>query len=130
MTVAPRPGLDAAILDGVALLCELALVVVLAGAGWALGGPLAVKIALAVIMPAITIGIWGRWLAPRAAHRLAQPHRVLLQWVIFLAMAAITVAVGLPWVGLGLAVVGGFIFGLIALQEGRPRAQGAWSPRP
>ncbi|WP_462202761.1 DUF2568 domain-containing protein [Frankia sp. CcWB3] len=42
---------------------------------------------LAGLLPLLTAGIWGRWLAPRAARRLGQPSRLAVKLALFVATA-------------------------------------------
>nr|WP_277818528.1 YrdB family protein [Cellulosimicrobium arenosum] len=99
-----------------AFACEVALVVLLGVAGWRLGTAtgLAVPlgVALALALPAATIVVWGRWLAPRAAHRLSQPWRLDVQVAVFAAGGLVVALTGLVWWGVGLAVVGPTAFAL------------------
>jgi len=105
--------------DVLAFACEVALVALLAVAGWRLGsatGAAALGVALAAVLPAAAVVAWGRWLAPRAARRLAQPWRLDGQVALFVAGGLVVAASGLVWWGVGLALVGTTSF---ALARGR-----------
>ena len=78
--------------DLLAFGCELAMLVLLAFAGWGLGNGGLMGIALAVLYPALVIVIWSFWVAPKAARRLADPWRLLVQVALF---GATGVALGL-----------------------------------
>jgi hypothetical protein len=102
--------------DVLAFLCELALLALLAVAGWrlgastALGTPLAVVLALA--LPGVVVMVWGRWLARTAERRLPQPWRLDVQIALFVAAGLLIAGVGLVWWGVGLALVGTTAFAL------------------
>jgi hypothetical protein len=116
----PRPPERVRPTDALAFLCEITLVVLLAVVGWRLGaptglaGPLPVLlgVVLALALPAAAIAVWGRWLAPRAAHRLPQPWRLDVQVALFVAAGLAVAGVGLVWWGVGLALVGTTAFAL------------------
>ncbi|WP_251152575.1 YrdB family protein [Cellulosimicrobium sp. Marseille-Q4280] len=106
--------------DVLAFLCEIALVVLLAVAGWRLGTstglasplPVLLGVLLALALPAAAIAVWGRWLAPRAARRLSQPWRLDAHIAVFVASGLVVAAAGLVWWGVGLALVGTTAFAL------------------
>ena len=82
--------------DVAVFLGELVLLAVLVIAGARLGGSTALRIVLAVALPAVAAALWARWLAPRAAGRLANPARLAAKIAVF-AVAAVLLAVsGLP----------------------------------
>jgi hypothetical protein len=79
-------------------LSEVAALVGLAlwgfGAMWYLG----------ILVPVAGAAIWGRWMAPRSAHRLGDPQRLAAEVVFFaIAAAALAVAVS-PAVGIAYGV--------------------------
>lgn len=106
--------------DVLALLSELALVVLLAVAGWRLGTttgltaplPVLLGVLLALALPGVAVVTWGRWLAPRAPRRMSQPWRLDAQVTLFVAAGLVVAAVGLVWWGVGLALVGTTAFAL------------------
>lgn len=116
-----RPAPDRVGPAGVlAFLCELALLALLAVVGWRLGAgadisaPLrmTLSVVLAVVLPGLVVVVWGRWLAPRSAHRLSQPWRLDVQVALFVAAGLAIAGVGLVWWGVGLALVGTTAFAL------------------
>ena len=74
-----------AVLLLVRFLAELGLVAGLAWGGYHLGHRAGVVpgLVLAVLLPAVGIAIWGRWIAPRAPRRLRDPQRSLVEFVLF-----------------------------------------------
>jgi hypothetical protein len=95
------PDLKAAGLWGGALLTlrfltELATVAVLAVAGALAGTGLAGRIVLAIVGPALFAVLWGLVIGPRAARRLGDPVRLLVEMVIFIASAVVLGLVGYP----------------------------------
>ncbi|MDP9116063.1 MAG: YrdB family protein [Actinomycetota bacterium] len=72
-----------------AFLCELAMLVLLAVAGWALGGGGLMSIALSVFYPALAILVWGVWMAPKSSRRLEHPWRLVAQIALFLGVGAL-----------------------------------------
>ena len=49
---------------------ELALLAALAWGGWHLSDSTPISLLAAVLMPVLAAVVWGRWVAPRAGHRL------------------------------------------------------------
>jgi hypothetical protein len=95
-----------------AFVLELALLAAAVAVGLLLPGPLAVRILLAVLLPALVIATWAVILAPRSPRRLPAPRRVLVQTVLFaLAVAALAVLGQVVWAVL-LAVLVGVRIGL------------------
>lgn len=62
-------------------------------------------VALAVIAPAAMIGVWGRFAAPRSAHRLAAPARIPLELALFAFAAVAGYAAGAVILALTFAVL-------------------------
>jgi hypothetical protein len=81
-------------------LTELATLAALAVAGARADTALAGRIVLAVLGPVLVAVIWGLAIGPRAARRPADPWRLMIEIVIFVASA---VALGL--VGYGVVAV-------------------------
>jgi Protein of unknown function (DUF2568) len=95
------PGLNATL----AFLLEIALLVAAVAIGLLLPAPLAVRIVLAVVLPAIVVVVWALTVAPRARARLAPAPRLLVQTVLFaLAVAGLAVLGQVAW-ALALAVL-------------------------
>ncbi|MFC8921121.1 DUF2568 domain-containing protein [Cellulosimicrobium sp. NPDC057127] len=117
---ATRPPQRVRAVDVVAFGCEVALLVLVAVAGWRVGAgtdapaplPTVLGVALAVALPAAVVVVWARWLAPTAAHRLPQPRRLDVQVVLFVTAGLTVAGVGLVWWGVGLALVGTTAFAL------------------
>jgi hypothetical protein len=65
--------------------CELAAVAAVAWWGWPW---------LGLVAAAVVVGLWGAFVAPKAARRLRDPARLLLELAIFAAATASLVAVG------------------------------------
>jgi hypothetical protein len=60
-----------------------------------------------VLPPLAAAAIWGRWMAPRSQHRLADPARLVAELAFFGAAAAAFAAVGAPVIAAVYAVVAG-----------------------
>ncbi|WP_329108514.1 YrdB family protein [Micromonospora sp. NBC_01699] len=87
-------------------LLELCALVALAYGGWLAGGPqLWQRLLLAVLFPVAAALIWGRWVAPRSDRKLADPARLIPEWVVFGGATAVLVASGHPYLGAALAVL-------------------------
>jgi hypothetical protein len=80
------------VLLGIRFLAEIAMLGALAWGGWHLvDGPLALL--PAVLIPVVAALVWGRWVAPRSAHRLPDPGRAGVELVLFmLAFVLVTQA--------------------------------------
>ena len=84
-----------------AFVVELAMLVLLALAGWRLGGNAAVSVLLAVVLVAVAVVVWGRWLAPRTSRRLPRTPRLAAKALLFAATGVLAAGSGL----VGAAVV-------------------------
>jgi hypothetical protein len=67
---------------------------------------MAVRVAVAIALPAAATAIWGRFLAPRAPRRLRGLGGLCLELVVFLAAAAAAAA--------SVSLVGGLVLGAVA----------------
>ncbi|MGE5691234.1 MAG: DUF2568 domain-containing protein [Pseudomonadota bacterium] len=77
---------------------ELVLLVALAWRGFTLDAPLLVRILVGLAAPAAAVAVWARWIAPRAAGRLADPLRFGVETVLWIAGAGALAAVaGAGW---------------------------------
>ena len=94
----------------VAFLCELAMVALLAVAGWRLGSGTATSVALAVALPAVAVAIWARWMAPASGRRLRRRPRVAAQTALFVAVGVVCVLAGLVLWGIVFTCVAGPVF--------------------
>ena len=82
---------------------ELVLLAAVGSFGFSFGG--AAGWILGIGLPAIVIAIWGIFVAPRAARRLVDPARLVLELVLFaLAMGALAAVGQWPW-GVALFIV-------------------------
>jgi len=102
----PRVGL----LGVLAFLCELAMIALLAAAGWRLGTSVTTSVALAVGLPVVAVAIWARWMAPASAHRLRRGPRVVAQTALFVAVGGVCVVAGLVVWGVAFAVAASAVF--------------------
>ncbi len=73
------------VLLAVRFLAELGLLACLGIGGWQLTDWLAGSLVLAVVLPVVAAGVWGRWIAPRAPHRLRDPGRLGVEVTLFVA---------------------------------------------
>lgn len=82
-----------AVVLGLRLLAELALLAALAWGGWHLTDSTGLSLGAAVVLPVLAALVWGRWVAPRSGHRLADPARAGVELVLFvLAFVLLTQA--------------------------------------
>jgi len=87
----------------VRFLLELCALAALAVSGWQAPGPWAVRLVLVVLLPVLAAAAWGRWVAPKAGHRLADPGRLGVELVVIGAAAVGLVLTGYPWWAVALA---------------------------
>lgn len=73
---------------------ELGMLAALGYGGWHLVGPVALSVVLALALPVAAATVWGRWIAPRAAHRLTDPAKLAVEVVLFATAAGLLVLVG------------------------------------
>jgi Protein of unknown function (DUF2568) len=92
--------------ETVAFLSELMLLGTLGVVGWRIGTGGLISIALAALFPALGALIWALWVAPRAAHRLTDPWRLITQIVLFLGAGVLAATTALVAWGVVLAAVG------------------------
>ena len=78
----------------VRFLVELATLAALAVAGASASAGLGWRIVLAIGGPGLLALIWGLVMAPRARRRLADPARLIVEIVLFLAAATALALVG------------------------------------
>jgi hypothetical protein len=96
----------------VRFLTEVALLAALAVTGAALGGKPAMQVTLGVLLPAVAVAVWGRFVAPRASRRLPDPARLSVEVALFLVSAGglalgghATLALGHGLLAIGTAVL-------------------------
>jgi hypothetical protein len=71
----------------VVFLLELVMFGALGFYGFQKGSGTTTKYALAVILPAIAVLLWGYYAAPKSSHRLPMPYLALFRGVFFLCAA-------------------------------------------
>jgi hypothetical protein len=84
--MAPAQGWEAVqvpVLLALRFLAEILLLASYAFGGWALGGSVATSLPLAVVLPLLAAAAWGRWVAPKAPHRLPDPARLGVELTLF-----------------------------------------------
>jgi hypothetical protein len=90
----------------VRFLLELAALAALAVAGWQLATSAALGLLLAVLLPLAAAAVWGRFVAPKASRRLADPARLLVEAGVFGSAVAALLLAGHPgWAATMAAVV-------------------------
>jgi Protein of unknown function (DUF2568) len=116
----PAPELSrVTVLDGLVFLDELALLVVLAISGASIDAPVPVRVALAVVFVAAAGLVWGRWLAPRAAHPLSYPRNLVAKLLVFAVAAGAFAATGHGRAAAGFFVVSAAL--LVVAERARQR---------
>jgi len=73
-------------------LLELAALTAIGYGGWHIPDPVWARALLAAAFLAIAIAIWARWVAPRAAHKLPDPARLVPEWLVFGGATAALIA--------------------------------------
>ncbi|WP_188667477.1 DUF2568 domain-containing protein [Tersicoccus solisilvae] len=81
--------------------------------------PLAWAVPVGIASLVVVVLAWGRWMAPRASHRIGRPARPLLAGGFFLLAAALLALSGLPWPGLAMGVGASALLGLERFGRGR-----------
>lgn len=77
---------------GLRFVLELCALAALAYWGFTLDQPLWIRLVAAVGAPLVAAGVWGTFVAPKAARRLTDPARFLVELLVFGGAA-----VGLWW---------------------------------
>jgi Protein of unknown function (DUF2568) len=85
-----------AVLLAVRFALELCALAALGYAGWQAPVPLWARVLVAAGLPIAAALVWGRWVAPKASHRLPDPLRLLAAWVVFGGATVALLAVGRP----------------------------------
>ena len=83
---------------------EMAALVVLARGGWQLGGPVAVRLLLAVALPTVAAVLWSLFAAPRATFP-SGAGRIAVQALVFGAAAVLLAWAASPRWGAAFAAV-------------------------
>ncbi|MFN8473068.1 MAG: YrdB family protein [Anaerolineae bacterium] len=89
----------------VRFILELCALAALAYWGFQSGDSLLMKLFLGIGAPLLAAAVWGAFIAPKAWRRLADPWRLLLELVVWLAAIAALVAAGQPTLAVVFAVV-------------------------
>ncbi len=89
---------------GVRFLLELCALAALAVWGWQVPDQIVVSVLLATAAPLLAATLWGRWVAPKAKHRLDDPARLGVELLVFGAAVIGLLGVGHPGWALALAV--------------------------
>ncbi|MEV4702624.1 YrdB family protein [Actinoplanes sp. NPDC049316] len=84
---------------------ELAALVALGYGGWHVPGPLWVRLLAAAALPAAGIAVWAQWVAPHARRPVADPLRLVPEWVVFGGATVALLATGRSWQAILLAVL-------------------------
>ncbi|MCL3818747.1 DUF2568 domain-containing protein [Aeromicrobium wangtongii] len=112
----PQKPQDVGPLDAVALICEVAMVVllVLAGHGFADGWR---GWAIGTFLAFVAVGIWAQWMSPNSARRLDNPTRVIVQIMLFVTTALYAAAGGLVWPALAFVAIASAVFIAVAIDD-------------
>jgi hypothetical protein len=84
---------------------ELCALAALAYGGWHVGGPLWLRILVAVALPLLAAVVWGRWVAPKASHPIPDPQRLIPEWLVFGGATVALAVTGHPFLAAILAVL-------------------------
>lgn len=87
-------GAEIGVLALIRFAAELGMLAALGYGGWHLVNAVALSVVLALALPLAAATVWGRWIAPRAQHRLADPGKLAVELVLFLAAAGLLVLAG------------------------------------
>jgi hypothetical protein len=88
-----------------AFVVELAAIAAVVVAALAVDAAVGVRVGLAVVAVAVFALVWGRWLAPRAGHRLAMPALLVVKAVVFAVSFGLLAVAGQPvWAAVGAIV--------------------------
>jgi len=114
--VSERPTGVQTVLLALRFLAEMGMLAALAWGGWHLVDDLAASLGLAIALPVVAAVVWGRWVAPRAGHRLPDPGRAGVELVLFLAAFVVLTQAGPhpETVGWGLALLAAYTLSMPA----------------
>jgi hypothetical protein len=85
-------------------LAELGMLLCLGVGGWRVGDSTLTSVIGAVVLPVAAMAVWGRWVAPRASHRLPDPARLAVEVALFAAAGIAVVTAERPMSLVGIAV--------------------------
>src|SRR4051812_19512286 len=77
------------VLDVGAFFAEILMLVALVYVGVALPSSVVGRVLLAILLPLAVAAVWGRWLAPRAVHRLPMGPGLALKIALFAGTAVL-----------------------------------------
>jgi hypothetical protein len=90
---------------GLRFVLELGVLAALGYWGFRIGGRMALKIGLAIVVPVAAAAIWVTFGAPGADHQLQDPAHLVLE-VLFFGAAALALAFTTrKWIGVAFAAV-------------------------
>jgi hypothetical protein len=92
-------------MNGMRFLLELCLLAALGSWGFRLGSGWPVRVLAGIGAPVAVAAVWGRYVAPKAQHRIDDPGRFVIELGLFALGAAALAAAGNPVPG-GLLLVG------------------------
>jgi hypothetical protein len=95
-----------ALVLGLRFLSELALVACAALGGWRVGDGGVAGALVAAAGVAAVVGVWGRWIAPKARTRLEDPARLAVELALFAAVGTVLAVVDAALTGAVLAIGG------------------------
>ncbi len=103
------------LLLSVRFLAEMGMLVCLAWGGWLLGPDGAMQLALALLLPAAAVLVWGQLVAPKAPRRLEDPRRLWIEVTLFTsALMAVALTQHRPAVLVGVLAWTGFLVSMPA----------------
>ena len=65
----------------------------------------AIGIVLALAATGLFVAVWGRWIAPKASHRLQDPARLVTELLVFAASVAALAAAGRAHLAIAFAIL-------------------------
>jgi hypothetical protein len=84
---------------------ELCAIAAIAYGGWHVGGPIWLRVLVAVALPLIAAVVWARWVAPKASHPIPDPLRLVPEWVVFGGATVALAVTGHPVLAAVLAIL-------------------------
>jgi hypothetical protein len=112
-----QPENGTGVLDVAAFFAEVLMLIALVYVGVATPASLIGRVVLAIALPLSVSLVWGRWLAPRATHRLPPRPGLALKIALFAVTAVLLAVVGpIVWAVVFLVVTEGVV---IAAERGR-----------
>ncbi|MEV4624603.1 YrdB family protein [Asanoa sp. NPDC049573] len=86
-------------------LLELVALAAIGFGGWSIPSAAWAGALLAIVLVAVAIAVWSRWVAPRAKHKLPDPQRLLPEWLVFGGATVALIATGHWALGVAFAVL-------------------------